>query len=72
MSNKAIGIALLAVGIILLVLGINASESVGSEVKEFFTGTPTDKSVWMILGGVLLGVVGLVAVARPSGARTAI
>jgi hypothetical protein len=72
MSNKAIGLGLLAVGIILLVFGLNASDSIGSEMKEFFTGTPTDKSVWMILGGVLLGVVGLVAVARPSSARTAI
>lgn len=72
MSNKAIGLGLLAVGIILLVFGLNASDSIGSQMKEFFTGTPTDKSVWMILGGVLLGVVGLVAVARPNGARTAI
>jgi hypothetical protein len=65
MPSKAIGIALLAVGIILLVYGISASDSFGSEVKEVFTGTPTDKSMWLIIGGVALGIIGLVAVARP-------
>lgn len=70
MSNKAIGIALLVVGVILLIFGLNASESIGSEVKEAFTGTPTDKSLWLIVGGSLLGVLGLVAVLRPGSART--
>jgi len=69
MPNKAIGLALLVIGVILLIFGINASDSVGSEVKEAFTGTPTDKSIWMIVGGALLGVLGLVAVTRP-GARS--
>jgi hypothetical protein len=69
MTSKAIGIAMLAVGAVLLIYGINASDSLGSEVKEVFTGTPTDKSIWLIVGGVLLGVLGLVAVARPT--RTA-
>jgi uncharacterized membrane protein YidH (DUF202 family) len=67
MPNKAIGLALLVVGVILLILGINAADSVGSEVKEVFTGTPTDKSIWLIVGGALLGVLGLIAVTRPGG-----
>lgn len=50
---------LLAVGVLLIVFGLNAAESVASDVKEFFSGTPTDKSVWLLLGGVLLVVVGL-------------
>jgi len=57
--NKAIGIALLVVGVILLVWGINASESVGSQISETFTGKPTDKSIWMIIGGVVSGITGL-------------
>jgi hypothetical protein len=70
MTSKAVGIAMLVVGAVLLIYGINASDSLGSEVKEVFTGTPTDKSIWLIVGGVLLGVLGLVALARP--ARSAI
>ena len=68
MNNKAIGLALLVVGVVLLIYGINAADSLGSEVKEAFTGTPTDKSIWLIVGGALLGVLGLVAVTR-SGSR---
>lgn len=58
--NKAIGFALLAVGVVLIALGINASESFGSEVSRFFTGSPTDKSIWMLIGGVAAAVMGLV------------
>ncbi len=51
--NKIAGLALLAVGVVLLALGINASDSLGSEISEFFTGEPTQRSIWLILGGVL-------------------
>jgi LPXTG-motif cell wall-anchored protein len=56
--NKTVSIALLVVGIILLVMGFNASESLSSEVSETFTGTPTDKSIWLLVGGALLAIVG--------------
>ena len=35
--NKVIGIALLIVGVLLLVWGINASDSVGSQISETFS-----------------------------------
>ena len=57
--NKPICIALLVAGIILTVFGINASNSFGSDVSRFFTGSPTDKAVWMLLGGVVMGIIGL-------------
>ena len=59
MPPRAIGLALLAVGAILLVLGINSSDSLGSEISEFFSGSPTDKSIWLLIGGVAALVVGL-------------
>jgi hypothetical protein len=65
--NKSIGVAILAVGIVLLVFGISASESFGSEVSRFFTGNPTDKSMWLLLGGIAATTVGAVTVLRPSG-----
>lgn len=46
-----IGIALAAVGIVLLIMGINASQSLGSDISRFFTGNPTDRSVWLLIGG---------------------
>ncbi|HKX63600.1 MAG TPA: DUF3185 family protein [Verrucomicrobiae bacterium] len=56
--NKAIGLALLAVGIALIVMGINASESFGSEVSRFFTGNPSDRSMWLLIGGIAAMCVG--------------
>ncbi len=49
-------IALLIAGIILLVYGLNASDSVSSSVSRAVSGTPTDKTVWLIA----LGVIGVV------------
>jgi hypothetical protein len=63
--NKGIALALLAVGIVLIIFGVNATESFGSEVSRFFTGTPTDKSMWLLLGGIAATVVGLIYGLRP-------
>jgi hypothetical protein len=62
--NKVVGLAVLVVGIVLLIFGFNASQSFSSDVSRFFTGNPTDKSIWLIIGGVAAVVVGLVVAAR--------
>ena len=56
--NRIAGIATLAVGIILLIWGISAADSVGSAFSKLFTGAPTDKAIFLILGGGLLTAVG--------------
>lgn len=56
--NRPIGIAILVVGIILLAYGINASNSFASSVSQHVTGSPTDKTLWLIIGGVAATVVG--------------
>jgi len=62
--NKPIALALLAVGIILIVFGINSTNSFGSDFSRFFTGSPTQKSIWLLVGGVAAAVVGLVGLLR--------
>jgi hypothetical protein len=57
--NKIVSLALLAGGVVLLILGINAMDSFGSDVSRFFTGSPTDKAVWMLIGGIVATVLGL-------------
>jgi len=57
--TKALFIALLVGGVILTIIGINASNSFSSDVTRFFTGSPTDKAVWMLIGGVVMGIAGL-------------
>ena len=58
--NKAVSIALIAGGIALIVFGINATNSFSSDVSRFFTGNPTDRSMWMIVGGIVTVIAGLV------------
>ncbi|MFN0207858.1 MAG: DUF3185 family protein [Planctomycetota bacterium] len=63
--NKGLSIGLLIVGILLIIWGVNASESFGSDVSRFFSGSPTDKSVWLLIGGILAGCIGLFGLLRP-------
>jgi len=56
--NRLIGIALLAVGIVLLMLGYNAAQSVGSQFKQAFTGSMSDKATLLYLGGAMVSAVG--------------
>ena len=67
---KTIALALLVVGILLAISGISASQSLGSDISRFFTGSPTDKAIWMLVGGAVLSVVGLVGVLRASKRTT--
>jgi hypothetical protein len=60
--NKAVFAVLLAVGVVLIVLGINATNSFSSDVSRFFTGSPTNKAVWMLIGGIIAAVAGLIGI----------
>ncbi len=46
------------VGVVLIVYGINASNSVGSDLSRTFTGAPTNKTLWLLIGGVAAAIVG--------------
>lgn len=62
--NKLIPIALLVGGVVLMIFGIQAMNSFSSDLAKFFTGSPRDKAVWMLLGGVVAAVVGLTMTLR--------
>jgi VIT1/CCC1 family predicted Fe2+/Mn2+ transporter len=53
--NKTVSLAILAGGILLLIFGVSASESLSS---------PTDKAIWMLVGGVVATIIGLVGLLR--------
>ena len=57
--NKAFSVVLLVGGIVLMIIGINAMNSFSSDVSKFFTGSPTDRAVWMLIGGLAAAAVGL-------------
>ena len=52
-------IALVVIGSIFLIWGYQASNFIASGFSELFTGTPTDTSVWLLIGGVILLIVGI-------------
>ncbi len=54
-----ISLVLLVGGILLIIFGINASESLGSDISRFFNGAPTDKAIWMLIGGSVVSIAGL-------------
>jgi hypothetical protein len=66
--NKPISLALLVGGIILIIYGASASDSIGSGFSRFFTGSPTDKTMWLLIGGAVATVVGAFGLLRGSKA----
>lgn len=62
--RKIASIALMIGGTALVILGISASNSISSEVSQLLTGTPTDKSVWMLVSGCVILGVGLTLMVR--------
>jgi uncharacterized membrane protein YidH (DUF202 family) len=64
--NKIVSLALLVGGVVLIIFGISATNSFSSDVSRFFTGSPTDKAVWMLIGGITAAIVGLAMTLRGS------
>ena len=62
--NKMVSIVLLVGGVVLMIMGFQATNSFGSDLSRFFTGSPTDKAIWMLIGGVVAGVIGLLGLTR--------
>lgn len=58
--QRIAGIVLLVLGVVLLIFGLNSSNSVVDQVSEGVTGRYTDTTMWYIIGGIVLGLVGLV------------
>jgi hypothetical protein len=53
--RKFIGVGIIVLGIIMVIAGLEASDSLASRFSRLFTGSPTDRTLWYFI----LGVVGL-------------
>jgi hypothetical protein len=62
--NKIISLIFLIGGVALIIAGFNATNSFSSDVSRFFTSSPTDKAVWMLIGGTLAAIIGLTGTLR--------
>ena len=66
--NKTLSLVLLVIGVCLIVAGVIEMDSFSSDVSRFFTNAPTDRSVWLLVAGVIAVGVGLSGVAFGSRA----
>ena len=65
-TNRSLYLVCLIVGIVALTLGVIASDSIGSDFSRLFTGRPTDRAIWLLIGGAITTVGGLIGLARGS------
>jgi hypothetical protein len=66
---KAISIALLAGGIVLLYFGGQSFHSFANDMSRMFTGAPTNKTIWLIAGGIIATLAGLIGLISSSQGR---
>jgi hypothetical protein len=62
--DKSISMVLLVVGVVLIAFGLHAYHSASSDVSRFFTGAPTDKALWLLIGGLAAGIIGGVSLTQ--------
>jgi hypothetical protein len=61
--TRAVSLALVIGGVLLLYFGGQSLHSFGNEVSKLFTGSPTDKTIWLLVGGAVATVAGLIGLA---------
>jgi low affinity Fe/Cu permease len=69
--QRIFGIVLLLVGIVVLIVGMNASHSAADQISHSFTGRFTDATAWYIYGGLAAAVGGFLMVVFGASGRAA-
>jgi hypothetical protein len=62
--NKTVSLAFLTGGIVLLTYGYHAAQSTSSAFSRIFTGSPNNKTIWMMVTGTICVVVGIAGLSR--------
>jgi hypothetical protein len=57
--NRTLAFAFLAAGIILLILGYDAYQSIASNTSVAVNGAPNDRALWLVIGGLLAAITGV-------------
>lgn len=57
-TQRIIGLALLAAGILLLFLGYQSSQGMDDQLSEAITGEYTDSTLWYWIVGAIAGAAG--------------
>lgn len=60
--QRILGVVAIVIGVVLLVLGVNASHSLADSVSNTFTGHFTQATTWYIIGGIAAALFGLLLI----------
>jgi hypothetical protein len=64
--KKLLSFAVITSGLALVTYGASASKVTCSDFAQFFTGSPIDKTMWLLIVGSVLAAVGLVGLLSES------
>jgi len=64
--KKIIGIVLLAGGVVLLVNGFRAKDSLESQLNQALRGSMSKNAIWLLAGGAACSVAGVALILMPS------
>ena len=67
--TKAISVALLVGGVVLLYFGGQSFHSFANDMSRMFTGAPTNKTIWLIAGGIIATLAGLIGLMSSGAGR---
>ncbi|MBN1603557.1 MAG: DUF3185 family protein [Chitinispirillaceae bacterium] len=57
--TKILSVAFIAGGVLLLIFGIDAWNSFGSEISKAFQGGPSSRAIWLLVSGIVAIVTGI-------------
>ena len=64
MNKKMLAMVLLAIGVVLLLVGFNASNAPVEEVSEALTGRFSDETMFYLIGGGISALLGVIMLVR--------
>jgi hypothetical protein len=70
-NQRILGLVLLVAGVILSVIGMNATRSLADRFSNFFSGHFTDGTVWYLVAGGISALAGLLMLFAGGRAATA-
>lgn len=65
--QRILGIVLIVVGVVLAIIGFQATDSLGERLSNTFTGHWSDKTNFYIIGGIAAVVLGAALTLIPGG-----
>jgi hypothetical protein len=61
-SQRIVGVVMLVIGVAVLIVGMNATNSTADQITNTFSGHYTDHTMWYMIGGGAAALFGLLVV----------